>query len=117
MSNVRVVGFEPFFSVLNVERAVRHYQQLGFTTSYHDESYAFAHRDELTIHLGHADVPSAHTASVLYIHVDDAERLAADWRAAGMEVVGPDDYDYGKREGSHVDPDGNLIRFGSPLPR
>ena len=93
-------GFEPFFSVLNVERAVRHYQQLGFTTSYHDESYAFAHRDELTIHLGHADVPSAHTASVLYIHVDDAERLAADWRAAGMEVVGPDDYDYGKREGS-----------------
>ena len=54
---------------------------------------------------------------MLYIHVDDAERLAADWRAAGMEVVGPDDYDYGKREGSHVDPDGNLIRFGSPLPR
>jgi catechol 2,3-dioxygenase-like lactoylglutathione lyase family enzyme len=117
MTDVRIVGFEPFFSVRNVERAVHHYQQLGFTTSYHDESYAFAHRDELTIHLGHADEPSAHTPSVLYIHVDDAERLATDWREAGMEVVGPDDYDYGKREGSHVDPDGNLIRFGSPLPR
>jgi hypothetical protein len=22
---------------------------------------------------------------------------------------------YGMREGSHVDPDGNLIRFGSPM--
>jgi hypothetical protein len=30
--------------------------------------------------------------------------------------VGPADYDYGKREGSHTDPDGNLIRFGSPTP-
>ena len=23
---------------------------------------------------------------------------------------------YGLREGAHVDPDGNLLRFGSPLP-
>jgi hypothetical protein len=30
-------------------------------------------------------------------------------------VTGPQDYDYGKREGSVVDPDGNRIRFGSPL--
>jgi hypothetical protein len=34
-----------------------------------------------------------------------------------LEVTGPDDLDYGKREGSHTDPDGNLIRFGSPLAR
>ena len=26
--------------------------------------------------------------------------------------VGPTDYEF--REGSHVDPDGNVIRFGSP---
>jgi hypothetical protein len=32
-----------------------------------------------------------------------------------MNLIGPDDYDYGKREGSHRDPDGNLLRFGSPL--
>ncbi len=30
---------------------------------------------------------------------------AAEGRAAGVEVTG---------EGSHVDPDGNLVRFGSP---
>jgi hypothetical protein len=32
-----------------------------------------------------------------------------------VEVVGPEDFDYGKREGSLVDPDGNVIRFGSTI--
>lgn len=48
------------------------------------------------------------------MHVYDADRLA-DWRKARIEVGGPEDYDYGKREGSRTDPDGNLMRFGSPL--
>jgi hypothetical protein len=30
-------------------------------------------------------------------------------------VEGPHDEDYGKREGSVTDPDGNVIRFGSPI--
>jgi hypothetical protein len=49
--------------------------------------------------------------SPLFIHVDDADDLAADWRTAGMEVDGPENQDYGKLEGRHVDPDGNVIRF------
>jgi uncharacterized glyoxalase superfamily protein PhnB len=49
------------------------------------------------------------------VHVDDADALAAEWLAAGVEVGGPVDYDYGKREGRHTDPEGNLIRFGSPI--
>jgi len=40
---------------------------------------------------------------------------AEEWRQAGIEVDGPRDEDYGKREGSITDPDGNVIRFGSPL--
>ncbi len=114
---VRIVGVEPCFSVADVQRAVDHYQRLGFTTSYHDETYAFAHRDGLTIHLAHADDPTSDCDGALYLHVDDADRLADDWRKEGMDIVGPEDYDYGKREGSHSDPDGNLIRFGSPLRR
>src|SRR5438045_2597716 len=113
---VRVVGHEPCFEVAEVERAVSHYQLLGFTISYHDENYAFAHRDNLTIHLAHSEEPTTGPGA-LYLHVDDADRLAEDWRAAGMNLIGPNDYDYGKREGSHRDPDGNLLRFGSPLRR
>jgi len=115
--SVRIVGFEPCFGVADVERAVDHYERLGFTTSYHDATYAFAHRDDLTVHLAHADDPMTDAAGAIYLHVDDADQLADDWRKAGMLVVGPEDFDYGKREGSHRDPDGNLIRFGSPLRR
>jgi catechol 2,3-dioxygenase-like lactoylglutathione lyase family enzyme len=110
-----VIGYEPAFRVADVARAVDHYQRLGFRTSHHDESYAFAHRDGLTIHLAGAGGPATGVGSVLYIHVDDADQLAAEWRKAGVQVSGPEDYDYGKREGFHIDPDGNKLRFGSPL--
>jgi catechol 2,3-dioxygenase-like lactoylglutathione lyase family enzyme len=109
-----VVDHEPVFKVSNIERAKDHYTKLGFEISEHDETYAFAHRDGVvTIHLTFDDgVPSP---SALYLHVDDANQVATEWRLAGMAVDGPVDEEYGKTEGSHRDPDGNLIRFGSPL--
>lgn len=107
---VSVVGVEPIFVVSDVPRAVEHYKRLGFATSHHDAGYAFAHRNELTIHI--AGVGANHPgAGAIYLHVDDADK----WRNADIEVTGPQDFEYGKREGSHLDPDGNLIRFGSPL--
>jgi hypothetical protein len=111
----RVTGFEPIFKVAEVERSLEHYRLLGFTTSSHDGTYAFVHRDHLTIHITHDDEGTSQ-GSALYVHVDDAARLAEDWRAAGILVVGPEEFDYGKREGSHTDPDGNVLRFGSPVP-
>jgi catechol 2,3-dioxygenase-like lactoylglutathione lyase family enzyme len=115
--SVRVVGYEPIFRVANLPRAIDHYERLGFKTSKHDDGYAFAHRNDLTIHLAESNEPAAAGPSGLYIHVNDADELAAAWRKAGLVVEGPDDTDYGKREGVHVDPDGNRIRFGSPLRR
>ncbi len=112
---VRLAGYDPSFSVVDVERAVDHYQRLGFATSHHDDTYAFAHLGQLTLHLAQDDDPDHHQTAVLYIHVDDADQLADNWRKAGMEVTGPENQDYGKREGQHCDPDGNLIRFGSPI--
>jgi catechol 2,3-dioxygenase-like lactoylglutathione lyase family enzyme len=109
-----VVGVEPIFVVSDVPRAVEHYERLGFTTSHHDAGYAFAHRNELTIHLAGADANHP-GAGAIYMHVDDADALADEWRKSGVELKGPQDFEYGKREGSHIDPDGNLIRFGSPL--
>ena len=114
----RVVSVEPIFVVSYVTRAVAHYAQLGFTTSHHDDGYAFAHRDTLTIHLaGPAVDPQRVGRGSIYMHVDDADVLAEEWRTAGVNVVEPQDFEYGKREGSHEDPEGNLIRFGSALRR
>jgi uncharacterized glyoxalase superfamily protein PhnB len=121
---VQVIGHEPVFRVVDVARAVAHYQRLGFKTELHDETYAFANLGNLTLHLAQDGGdgwpgyhPDRHMTSVLYLHVEDADRLTADWRAAGVTVEGPRNEDYGKREAQHVDPDGNLIRFGSPIPR
>jgi hypothetical protein len=114
----RVVSVEPIFVVSDVTRAVPHYEQLGFSTSHHDEGYAFAHRNELTIHLAGPGVdPERVGRGSIYMHVDDADALAEEWRDAGVEFVEPHDVEWGKREGSHKDLDGNLIRFGSPLRR
>lgn len=121
---VQLIGYEPVFMISDVARAVEHYGRLGFKTEYHDETYAFASLGKLTLHLAqHGGEgwpgyhPERHMTSVLYLHVEDADRLAADWQAAGATVEGPSDEDYGKREAQHVDPDGNLIRFGSPILR
>lgn len=55
------------------------------------------------------------TAGAAYVRVDDADALAAAWATVpGGRTVPPVDTDYGLREGAHVDPDGNLLRFGSP---
>lgn len=113
-----VAGHETIFVVADIARATDHYAKMGFEISFHDESYAFAHRDSnLTIHLALVTVDSPVTTGALYIHCEDADELAAQWRQAGLVVSGPEDFDYGKREGSHVDVDGNVLRFGSPLLR
>ena len=51
----------------------------------------------------------------MFLHVPDADDLARRW-ADVPQTGAPVDTDYGIREGWHVDPDGNLLRFGSPLP-
>jgi catechol 2,3-dioxygenase-like lactoylglutathione lyase family enzyme len=109
-----LAGYDPVFSVLDVARSIDHYQRLGFTIEHHDETYAFARWGSLVIHLGLDEHPEAHMTSQLYLHVDDADELATSWRTAGLDVVVPENQDYGKREGRHVDPDGNVLRFGGP---
>lgn len=109
-----LAGFDPVFRVRDAERAIDHYERLGFTTTRHDDGDAFASWGNLTIHLASDEPPHEHTTSTLYVHVDGADEAAERWRKAGMEVDGPENQDYGKREGRHVDPDGNTIRFGGP---
>ena len=111
-----VTGFEPIFKVADVAHSVAWFERAGFETSIHDDSYGFAYRDrDLTIHLAQAEGGEPPGYGVLYIHCLDADRVAEEWRQAGIEVDGPQDQDYGKREGSVTDPDGNVLRFGSTI--
>ena len=49
--------------------------------------------------------------------VDDVDALYGELSAAGVlhyaDRGSPTDTDYGTREGAHIDPDGNLLRYGS----
>jgi hypothetical protein len=111
-----VTGFEPIFKVADLLRSVAWFERAGFEVSFHDDTYALAHRDrDLTIHLAQSVDDDIAGHGVLYLHCQDADRVAEEWRAAGIDVDGLRDEDYGQREGSITDPDGNVLRFGSPI--
>lgn len=110
----------PILATTDVGRALRHYEILGFETEgYEGGGYGFAFRDDIELHLGQVEAldPKANDISC-YLFVHDADPLHAEWAAAqrGGRHIAPVDTDYGLREGRYVDPDGNLIRYGSPLP-
>ncbi|KAK0611831.1 Glyoxalase/Bleomycin resistance protein/Dihydroxybiphenyl dioxygenase [Immersiella caudata] len=108
----------PVFGVLpeNLGRWLEHYQKLGFEVRRYGDQYGFATRDGIQLHVnvnpGHDPLK---TAGCAYLYVEDADALHAVWSKVGGAVrhVAPADTGYGLHEGAHIDPDGNLIRFGS----
>ncbi|KAF2722918.1 Glyoxalase/Bleomycin resistance protein/Dihydroxybiphenyl dioxygenase [Polychaeton citri CBS 116435] len=130
MSNVNTAGkqgshtlpryhFAPIFPVTNIQRSAEYYRTLGFSVEKYAEEYAFATLAEGgSIHLSlQPDLDPKVGAAAAYMYVDNADLIAEKWRklcpqADVRDVV---DTDYGMREGAHLDPDNNLIRFGSKV--
>ena len=120
----RFSSFSPVFPVRDLRRALAHYASLGFEVESYAEGdeYGFAGRDEVSLHLsldeGHGPEAGHQHVGTAYLYVEDADALYDEWARPGVggltRRVG--DTPYKLREGSHVDPDGNLIRFGSPMP-
>ncbi|WP_158544447.1 VOC family protein [Blastococcus sp. TBT05-19] len=110
------VRISPIFRTTDLQRALDHYAALGCAVSRHDDGYGFAARAGVEIHLELVEhMDPALSPGGAYLHVPDADALFAEW-AAIDRTGAPVDTDYGLREGWHIDPDGNLLRFGSPLP-
>ena len=110
----------PILATADVARAVEHYAALGFETEvWGGGGYGFVSRDGVELHLSEVEghVPATNVVSC-YLFVGDADALHAEWVEArtGGQLEAPSDTDYGLREGRHVDPDGNVIRYGSPQP-
>ena len=131
-ARTRLRSFSPVFPVRDLRRALAHYASLGFDVQPYTEGdgYGFADRDRVSLHLsldtGHehehehegGDGHDHEHVGTAYLYVADADALYDEWTRPGVggltRRVG--DTPYELREGSHVDPDGNLIRFGSPMP-
>ncbi len=105
----------PILPVRDVETALAFYARMGFEVRrYARGPYGFASRDGVELHLG--QVPDGdRSKGSAYVFVDNSDAVAAEWRDAGGEVHGPQDSAWGQHEGALVDPDGNVIRFGSPI--
>jgi DNA-binding MarR family transcriptional regulator len=110
--------FCPIFGVRDVAAALAHYAALGFKTfAYEDGAdYGFANRDGVGLHLGTAGSGNASNGPAsAYLYVRDAAALSEEWSRPGIagHTHPAEPTPWGMLEGSHTDPDGNVIRFGS----
>jgi uncharacterized glyoxalase superfamily protein PhnB len=116
----RLRSVSPILVVRDLGAALGHFATLGFDVhAYEGEAaYGFAERDDVILHMAEDPAldPVANQCAV-YLYVNDADAMYAQWRAArpAGRLVAPVDTDYGLREGAHIDPDGNLLRFGSSV--
>jgi catechol 2,3-dioxygenase-like lactoylglutathione lyase family enzyme len=112
----RVRDITPIFPVRSVRDALDRYVRLGFETDAFDETYGFARRGSVSIHVSYSAGWNPDTSDCMaYLYVDDADALHREWSSVEGRHHPPTDTGYGLREGAYVDPDGNLIRYGSPL--
>ena len=119
-ANSEQAGFVPCFPTRDLQAALAHYQQLGFTTMPYQPGceWGWVRFGAAEIHLYvKDDHDPARTAAGADLTVADCDALERQWSATGISGTS-DAYDtpYGMREAVHVDPDNNLIRFGSPVP-
>jgi uncharacterized protein len=120
----RLLGVAPGMPTTDMARTVEHYGRLGFTfaapgsTSPADSEFAIGERDGIALHFAlKPEHDPATTATWVFITVEDADEMGAELAAAGMDQGRPvRTTDYKMRQIAHIDPDGNLLLFGSPLP-
>jgi hypothetical protein len=119
----RLFSVAPGIPTTDMARTVKHYQRLGFTFSAPgsaappaEASFAIGERDGVELHFAlKPDHDPSRTATWVYISVEDAGELSAEFNASGAgQDRTPRDTDYKMRELAHIDPDGNLLLFGSP---
>jgi predicted lactoylglutathione lyase len=120
MARTRLTDVHPILPVRDLRAALAHYERLGFRVRpYADgDDYGFIARQRVELHLTHqpASYYREGAIAVVYLDVDDADALYDEWSQAdaGGQLLPPADMEWGMHEGTYTDPDGNVIRYGSP---
>jgi hypothetical protein len=113
----RFLSLAPILPTADMARMAEHYGRLGFVVRVHEGGYGTASRDGFNLHFHQVDgaYGVVESPGAVYFAVDDAEALHREWVASGVGETG-DLFDpgFGVWEAAHTDPDGNIIRFGSP---
>ncbi|MFT6396570.1 MAG: hypothetical protein ACJAYU_001313 [Bradymonadia bacterium] len=126
MSNeLKVTGYAPIFSTAELPCAVERYGRMGSRGHVYpdkaelaDAIYAFACFASGETHLSRVScrVPQFNAATA-YLRIEDADELHNAWAEGDLEetLYDPKDLEYRLSEFSCADPDGNMLRLGSPL--
>ena len=87
----RILGVAPGLPTTDMARTVEQYRRLGFaigapgSDSEADADFAITERDGIELHLAlKEDHDPARTATWIYLRVDDADRMAAEFAATGV---------------------------------
>jgi hypothetical protein len=119
MTSTRLVDIAPIVPVRDLRAALAHYESLGFEVQpYQDgDEYGFATRDGVELHLTYQPTSYYRDGAIMvaYLFVEDADALYREWTRPGIggRTAEPAPMEWGLNEGTHTDPDGNVIRFGS----
>lgn len=113
----------PILPSADIERTIEFWGLVGFEVVERYDGYLLTHGDGVELHFT-LDAPDAEPGpgtrprpGSAFVHVRDASALWKRLRSADVPGVGPvEDQDYGLREFVVTDPDGNRVRFGSPVP-
>lgn len=120
-SDRKLVAFAAVFTVRDVGHSLAYYcKDLGFHEFFRlgdPPSYAIVERDAVSLHLmPTSQDPRALGCSSIYVFAANVDDLYGELRALGCAIEHtPKDFDYGMREMSVVDPDGNRITFGQEV--
>jgi catechol 2,3-dioxygenase-like lactoylglutathione lyase family enzyme len=124
---MRFTQLAAILPVRDVRAALERYKRLGFDGAVYEELnadrkpfYGFVWRDEVNLHLAlAADLDPHANPTAVYLYVEDPDAVFAEWSAVSPdgELRKPVDTNWGMREMSYADPDGNLLRIGRGLKR
>ncbi len=121
MTDTRLQAFAAVFTVADVGTALDFYRdRLGFAEQFRlgePAEYAIVERDCVSLHLMPARrAVAARGQSSIYVFAAAVDALHAELLGRGCPIeIPPRDYDYGMREFSVRDPDGNRVTFGQSV--
>lgn len=116
----------PILLSRDLRRTLAFYEALGFesrgSATPEEWHYLILGRGGIALHFSEdLDLDPLTSSSMCYLYVDDAAALYEEWRrhvvpdrTTGHRILPPAVTEYGLVEFALIDPDGNLLRVGSP---
>ncbi|WP_433378069.1 VOC family protein [Actinoplanes sp. CA-142083] len=107
----------PILPVRDLDAAIDRYRRLGFAVRAYagPQRYAFADRDNVSLHLAEDDHGHGHSHTSVYLYVSDADAVRREWAGVEGHLSEVEDTPWKMREFAYADPDGIVFRVGHHL--